>query len=244
MTPTDYLTTTELITNDGEQRDKLYACFQEYQKGTDKNRKFLSLAHEVYNEYATYPCSLPTATHPYLLGMVFSEFACSYSEDINTYTSIMENALFCFFRVIKTSTSVSERQCAAIRMLLLIDNHDWVMKGITRKFRDKYSQRLYGQPSIIIQMMSQSMAPWIYEEDILRMLGAYCIYKSESDEKHSSISHSEMQQFCQIKQSGKYEVRWPLVSISMDNVFNLYYHHILEIVNSPFERRITKLRCF
>lgn len=238
------MTITELITDGKEQEDKLQACFQEFQNGGNRNPEFLNLAHKVYNEYATFPCMLPTADRLYLLGIIFSEFAPSYSDDINIYTSIMEDALFCFFKMIRTSTSVSEKQCAAIRMLLLIEDNDWVMKGITRKFRDKYSQELYGQPSFMTQMISQGMEPWSYEEDILRMLGAYCIYVSDSNGKHSYISHSEMQQFHQIKQSGKYELRWPLVNMSMDSVFDLYYQHIFEIINTPFERRITKLRCF
>ena len=237
---------TELIEFDyifRSMEERLKSAIRNLDNGGLGNETFVREAHEIYNEYVSFPSSLPQAEHHYLLGIVFSGFVRYYEDNIDYYTCIMENALFCFFKVINESPSQSERQCAAIRMLLLIDENDWVMKGITRKFRDKYCQELYGVSLMHIQIMSQGLStPWDYEDDILRIIGCVCVDLSSSFSKKSSISHSEMMRFNRIKSSDKYTYSmWGLAKISEEKVFQLYDDFITENVNTPYDRRMTRL---
>ena len=137
--------------------DFLVSTIHDYENGGLKNGEFLKKAHGIYNSYANFSCSLPSAEHPYLLGIVFAGFAKYYARNINCYASIIENALFCFSTVMKESESCSERQCAAIRMLLLIDDNNEVMRGIAHKFYQKNYQELYGHPFAGSQFISRVM---------------------------------------------------------------------------------------
>ncbi|MDO4165297.1 MAG: hypothetical protein Q4D56_13085 [Bacteroides sp.] len=220
----------------------LSSAIQDYEKGGLLNEAFLSKAHSIYNEYATFPSPLPNAEHPYLLGIVFSYFAKYYSKNIDYYTCIMENALFCFFKVMSTSLSQSECQCAAMRVLLLIEDNDWVMKGIAHKFYEQRCQELYGQPLMVQSFLARGMEPWTFETDILRQIGYYCIKKSSSDGKQSMISSSDTERFKSIVKSGKYNVTWPLVTVSPDRVYELFFKFISGYIGTPYERRITQLR--
>lgn len=198
---------------------------------------FLNKAHQIYNAYATYPCPLPKAEHPYLLGIVFSKFAKYYAKDINIYTSIIENALFCYIKVIKNSESISERQCAAIRMILLIDDNEWVMKGIARKFCEKHRQELFGFPFYD--------ETYDYERDILKSIEKYCNKCSSTTCKQSYISHAEMQHFLSIKKS--LDIPFDLfknptrLTKYPNQVFELFSEHITDIINTLYLRRITAL---
>lgn len=223
-------------------KEFLLSAIHDYENGGLENEDFLKKAHDIYNGYATYSCPLLDAENPYLLGIVFSAFAKYYAKNIDYYASIMENALFCFGKVMKTSESISERQCAAIRMLLLIDENDWVMKGIVHKFFERMSLELYGQPLLVQKISAQGMAPWTYEVDILTHIGNYCINESRSFSIHSSISSEEMTRFNDIKKSNKYYVRWPLVRVPIKRVFDLFQDFIEDYINTPYERRVTQLR--
>lgn len=136
-------------------KEFLLSIIKDFESGGLENPEFLKKAHTIYNGYATYPSSLPDAENPYLLGIVFSHFAKYYQQNIDYYASILENALFCFIKVIKNSeASRSERHCAAISMLLLIDNNEWAMKGIAHKFFEKKCQQLYGSPLMVQQILA------------------------------------------------------------------------------------------
>lgn len=223
-------------------KELLISAIRDYENGGLQNRDFLQKAHKIYNSFAAYPCSLPDAEHPYLLGIIFSAFAKYYADNIDYYTSIMENALFCYSNVIRKSESCSERQCAAIRTLLLIDDNEWVMKGIAHTFYEKKCMQLYGQPLMMQNILAQGMERWTFEIDILKNIGSYCIELSSSDDKHSFISATEMKCFNYIMRSGKYEVEWPLVSIPAERVFYLFTEFLGEFIRTPYERRITSLR--
>lgn len=221
----------------------LNSAIKDYDNGGLANVDFIQKAHRIYNSYATFPTSLPNAEHPYLLGIVFADFAKYYSNNINIYTSIVENALFCFAKVMKTSSSQSEKQCAAIRMLLLISDNDRVMKGIAHTFYEKRPQELYGQPLFMQQFIAQGMEPWTYETDILVNLGSHCIDESDSEEKKSLISKEDMDRFNNIVKSQKYKLEYPLVIVSAERVFDLFFDFIAEFIKTPYERRITMLTC-
>lgn len=223
-------------------KELLVSAISDYENGGLQNRGFLQKAHKIYNSFAAYPCSLPNAEHPYLLGIIFSAFAKYYADNIDYYTSIMENALFCYSKVMKTSESCSERQCAAIRMLLLIDDNERVMKGIAHRFYEKKCLELYGQPLMMQRMLAQGMDPWTFEIDILKHIGNYCIEESSPNDKHSFISATEIKCFNNIKKTGKYEVEWPLVSVPAERVFLLFFEFVGEYIRTPYERRITNLR--
>ena len=227
-------------------KNLLVSAVNDYYNGGDFNEK----ARVIYNSYATFPSQLPyDEQHHYLLGIVFAGLAKNYSNDINAYTSILEDALFCFMSAMRKSSSQSERQCSAIRMLLLIENNETAMKGIVHKFWDTRMNKLYSIPDgpEIAQKLSSprflasKLTPWAYEIDILTHLGNYCIQMSSSADKHSYISVSEMKQFNSLAKSDKYYVNFPLVSVSMESVFDLFYKFIYEYITTPYERRMTRL---
>lgn len=224
-----------------ELKNLLVSAINNYNNGGLRNEEFVRDAHVIYNAYADYWCSLPTAEYPYLLGIVFAGFAKYYKGNIDYYTSIMENALFCFSKCIKNSASIGERQCAAIRLLLLIDSNDWVMKGIVHKFYEKRSMELYGAPLFVQQITASKLEPWTFESDILRIIGYYCLQAADSKTVHSSITSSEMEVFNHIKSKGKYDGRYPLVNISPEQLFNLFFEFITEYVKTPYDRRVTQL---
>ena len=219
----------------------LTSTIQSYEKSGLQNVDFLKQAHAIYNKYATFPPTLPSAENPYLLGIVFSYFAKYYENNINNYTCIVENALFCFDKVMKTSSSQSERQCAAIRMLLILEDNYRIIMGMIHVFCEKRCQELYGNPLMMHRMLAQGMDPWTYEMDVLKQLGSFCIEKSNSCEKHSFISSIDMQRFKNIENSGKYKMKWPLTMIPSENVYKLFSDFITENINTPYDRRITQL---
>ena len=222
--------------------DFLVSTIHDYENGGLKNGEFLKKAHGIYNSYANFSCSLPSAEHPYLLGIVFAGFAKYYARNINCYASIIENALFCFSTVMKESESCSERQCAAIRMLLLIDDNNEVMRGIAHKFYQKNYQELYGHPFAGSQFISRVMGSGTIETDILNILGRYCIEKSDLLGKHSSISSLDMRRFNDIKKGEKYGYGgWSLATVSAERVFNSFFEFIEEIIRTPYDRRVTQL---
>lgn len=210
------------------------------------NDAFLTKAHQIYNSFACYSCPLPSSEHPYLLGVVFSYFARYYKDNIDKYTSIIENALFCFLKVIYDKTEFKvERQSAAIRLLLLIDSHDWVMKGILRKFYDKHCDVLFNIPqshgSVFRSLMSMDN-PWIIEEDMLKCIGNICIGLTTSNTTYSEISAIEMKSFNELKAKDAYNDSWGhLIEIPLNKFFKMFYAHITDIINTPYERRITHL---
>ena len=222
-------------------KNLLTSAIKDYENGGLENKDFIKKAHSIYNTYACIPCNLPQAEHLYLHGIVFSYFAKYYSNNINYYGSILENALFCFDKVMRTSTSQSEQQCAAIRMLLLIEDNDWAMKGLAHKFYEKDCQELYGSPLMVQQIIARGMAPWTFEVDLLLNIGNYCIKRSGSQDKHSFISSSDTKRFNSIVKSGKYNVRYPLVNVSTERVYELFSDFIYDRIITPFERRITQL---
>ena len=229
-----------------ELQNLLKSAINDFNNNGLYNDNFLTKAHQIYNSFAYYSCPLPSSEHPYLLGIVFSNFARYYKEDIDKYTSIIENALFCFLRVIydKTESKV-ERQSAAIRLLLLIDSHDWVMKGILRKFYDKSCDVLFNIPqthgSIFRSLMSMDN-PWIIEEDMLKCIGNICLELTESSNTHAELSATEMNTFNQIKRKDAYNDQWGhLIEVPLNKFFKMFYNHITNIVNTPYERRITHL---
>lgn len=220
----------------------LVSAIQDFERGGIQSDDFLKKAHLVYNACATFPPTcLVESEHPYLLGCVFAYFAKYYSNNIDYYTSIIENALFCFCRVMKENLSESESQCASIRMLLLIEDNEWVMKGIVHKFCEQRCQELYGQPLVFHRMLAQSMDAWAFEMDVLKLLAFYCIERSSSKAKHSFISSSDTSRYMKIVKSGKYGVEWPLVQVSMEQVYEMFSEFVRESVNTPFERRIAQL---
>ena len=180
-----------------------------------------------------------------MLGVVFSHFALYYKDDIDKYTSIIENALFCFLRVIYDTEFKAERQSAAIRLLLLIDGHDWVMKGILRKFYEKHCDMLFNIPlshgSVFRSLMSMD-DPWIIEEDMLKCIGSICVELTASKSTYPEISAIEMKSFNGLKGKDIYNNPWGhLIEVPLNKFFKMFYSHITEIVNTPYERRITHL---
>ena len=220
----------------------LSSAIKAYEKGGLYDEEFLKKAHLIYNSCATFPPNvLNNSESPYLLGVVFSYLAKYYSDNINHYTSIVENALFCFDRAMKPDVSISEYQCAAMRMLLLIDDNDCVMKGIAHKFYEQKCQELYGQPLMFQRMLAQGMDAWTFEMDILKHIGFCCIMRGCSVNKYSIISALDYERFTRLTGSGKYDVEWPLVKVSEERVYELFSEFISEYVNTPYERRITLL---
>lgn len=222
--------------------DFLISAINEFEDGGFGNPDFLKKAHSIYNEYATFPSPLTNAENPYLLGILFSHFAKYYQKNVDYNISILENALFCFSRVIKnTDTSSSEHQCAAIRMLLLIDDNECAMKGIAKSFFEKKCQELYGTPLMVQKILAQGMDAWTFEIDILKNLGYFCTEQVSSENKHSFISASEMKHFVTLEQSRKYFTEWPLVEVPKERVFELFFEFISECINTPYEHRISSV---
>ena len=225
-----------------ELQNILISAIKDYNERGLYDVTFLSKAHKIYNEFAYFSCPLPLSDHPYLLGIVFSYFSEYYKNDIDTYTSIIENALFCFFRVIKENEFQMERQSAAIRLLLLIDRNDWVMKGITRKFYTKNCEVLFGMPFDLHQIFEyRGLGQWVVEGDILRILGHQCTLIADSNSSHVSISETDMRDYHKLLNENKYRGDWPLVKISTEQLFEMYDDFIRDFINTPYERRITQL---
>ena len=210
------------------------------QKGRD-NKSFLEKAHRIYNSFAVMPCPLINAEHPYLLGVVFAAFAKYYIKDVNIYASISENACYCFSKVLKDGNSQSERQCAAIKLLLFMDENYPLMLQMAKNFRNYKCEALYGQPAMMVNMIAQGMDKYAYEEDLLKNIGSYCKEVQESTNLSVSISAQEMRLFEKICTSQRFSLEWPLVSVPAFQVFELFYEFICKIISTPFERRITVL---
>lgn len=221
--------------------DLLTSAIKDYEQNGIDNESFLEKAHRIYNSYAMNTCPLKNAEHPYLLGIVFASFAKYYINDANIYGSILENAYYCFSKVIVEGSSPSERQCAAIRLLLTIDDNYPLMLQLVRNFRNYKSQYLYGQPAMVVNMLAQGMDQNAYEEDILRNIGSYCDELQENTSLNASIPSYDMNRYNKISTSEKYSLTWPLVSVSASSVFGLFYEFISKIISTPSERRITVL---
>lgn len=220
---------------------QIASAIKDCEQGGRENPQFIEKAHAIYNLYATNTCPLKDAEHPYLLGILFAAFAKYYIRNVNIYASIMENACFCFSKVVKESDSPTERQCAAMRLLLFIDDNYPLMLQVAKNLRNSYSQELYGQPAMMVNIMAQGMDQNAYEEDLLRNIGSYCIGMQNSGNVHSSISAREMQRFKNLCSTERYNLNFPLVEIPASRVFELFYDFMYRIICTPCERRITQL---
>lgn len=219
----------------------LSAAINDYEQKGRENKSFLEKAHRIYNSYAINACPLKDTEHPYLLGIVFATFAKYYINDVNIYASILENACYCFSKVMTDSSSISERQCAAIRLLLCIEDNYPLMLQVAKKLKDYKCQELYGQSAMELNIFSQGMDQYTYEEDILRNIGSYCIATQKTTNINASISVQDMNLFQKLTTSKKYNLEWPLVCVSSSQVFKLFYELLYKIISTPCKRRTTVL---
>lgn len=222
----------------------LLAAIDDYGKGGLQNDEFLKKAHDIYNTYVENPQSLLETEHPYLLGIVFAAFAKFYTKEIDYYTSIIENALFCFLKVLKSDDSGSECQCAAIRMLLLIDDNYWIMQNIMSRFIEERCQELYKYSLLEYRISVGTLEPWTYERDILRQIGHYCIEKSSSEDKDVFLSCMEMRRFYAILLSNRYDGGYFLTRLVTERVFMLFSEFVKSCIVKPIDRRRTILYLF
>ena len=85
------------------------------------------------------------------------------------------------------------------------------------------------------QILSNGMAPWTFEIDIITHIASECISRGKSHDKPLMISDQEIKHFASLSNEDRYHVRYPLVKIKPDEVFELFFGFISEYVTTPFE---------
>ena len=206
---------------------------------------FKRLAVDFYNEYCNFPSTLlfDEERNIYSMGIIYSRMAQFYTEDINVYATIIENAIYCFSKIITTTDNIVNKQSAAIRLLLLFKDNWGLMLQVAKNLIKTRGSQLYGDySSLSFSILASGLEPYTYENDILRQLGHYCVKESQSNNTHTSISASEMSQYELCVKSGKFSYNeWALTKLGGKDLFDIFYGFIEEIIKTPYERRTTKL---
>lgn len=202
--------------------------------------EFVKQAQQIYNSCACFPSHLNSIGHEYLYGKVFAYFAPFVTNDINIYTTVLENAYFCLSKTIVNSESISEEQCAAIRLLLLIDDNNRVIMHIISRFLEERVGNICKNPMntlILNEIMDKA-----FEKEILRMIGGYLIEKVGSHEKNSFISVKEMDKYNDILRRNCYSTQISLIPSSAEKIFMETYNFIYSVIQTPYDRRIKPIR--
>ena len=202
---------------------------------------FKNLARRIYNSFAVYPSNLGVANHKYLLGQIFSDYAPFLQNDIDAYTTAIENAYFCLSTVVIKSENISERNCAAIRMLLLVDENRRVMLNIASRFIKERSSRVCDKPAINISVLNGLMNN-AFDEEVLRIIGGYLISEVSSSEKKSFISENEMNRYNELLRKDCYSTRYSLFNVSPQTLFLEMRDYIRYVIDAPYERRMKQLK--
>lgn len=205
---------------------------------------FKERAISLYNKYCSYPSPLEhNNPHPYLLGTIYSRMAQFYVYDINTFASIIENALYCFSKTIIESDDIVEKQCAAKRMVLLLDDNWGFMQQVAKNFIKFSGHKLYRDYSeLTFSILSRGMTPNAFEDDILGQLGYYCVEITQSNSVHSFISVEETARYESCIKDKRFQYHpWALTNIKDEKLFELFYEFLSLIVRSMVERRVTLL---
>ena len=202
--------------------------------------KFKDLARQIYNAFSCYPSNLSSVSHKYLLGQIFSDYAPFIENNINAYTTALENAYFCLASVVINSEYISQKNCAAIRLLLLIDENRQVMLHIASRFIKERSSRVSHKPAINVGILNSIMNN-AFDEEVLRIVGGFLINEISSSEKKSFIPQNEMYRYNMILQKNCYNTKWSLFDATPEEVFLELYNYILYVINEPYERRMTPL---
>lgn len=203
--------------------------------------EFMSIAKSIYNACAVFPTPIINAQHKYLMGTVFAYFAPFNIRNIDVYTTAIENAYYCLSTVVIKTEYTSEKNCAAIRLLLLIDENRQVMLHIASRFVKERSSRISNKPALNISVLNSIMNN-AYDEDVLRIIGGYLIHEISSNGKNSFISENEMQHYNEILRQDRYSTMLSLFDVTAETLFMEMHNFVLSVINMPYERRITQLR--
>lgn len=158
---------------------------------------------------------------------MYSYLANFYKNNIDIYTSIVENSIYCFSKVIIESESESERQSAAIRLFLLSYDNEKVVKGILYKLvREKYGDNTF--EIILLQLVDSDLCA----------IRSYCLLLIEEGSKKVFISDEYMRKYHRLSKSLRKSSSTPE---ALEKSFILFYEEIHKIIKTPYERRITAL---
>ncbi len=215
-----------------EAEELLQNAINAYDNGNLK--LFKVKAVDLYNVYCS-PGKLQSEDkHLYSLGIIYSRLAQFYTQDKYFYPTIIDNAIYCLSKAIVKGDDIVKKQCAAMRILLLLDDNWNLMLQMVNKFINANVEKLYNCPDVAFSIMYKRLDPLTYEKDVLRQLGYFCIYNSKLDNIHSFISQQEMQHFnslCKDERFGYPE--WPLTNLRGKYLFKLFYEYVEQVVNAP-----------
>lgn len=165
-----------------------------------------------------------TDKHHYLLGTIFSYMAEFYKFKTNIWLTLVESSLYYFSKTIVISKDSVERQNAAKRMLLLIEENEVAVMNIVKRFVEAGSVAGYNA------------------HEVNRMLGIYCVNIASKPGRHSFLGERDDRRYENILKQNKYPsgvLSILFSSLSAEaKVFKAFVTFIDEVVGDPDGRRM------
>ncbi len=167
-------------------------------------------------------CELLNTNHHYLLGTIFSYMAELYKFKSNIYLTLVESSIYCFAKIITQGRDSVERQNAAKRLVLLIDENEVAMLNIANRFLEAGFAEGYN----------------VYE--VNKMMGVFGVYTASKLGWHSSLSEKENNKYENILKEKKYPLGISVLGpwSPEKKVFESFIQFIDKIVGYPDNRRM------
>jgi hypothetical protein len=193
------------------------SAFEEYSKA-------------IFNHFNVYPSGLELEKNCYSVGIVYYYLEGALRDLDDAHRVCFENACYCFSQVIK-SENVYERQCAAIRLFLLLHYNGSasfnlfynILKENCQKIHeinfDTYLFRLNNDKSAIRGEVRQNV----------KKIKSYCYSIFVTQSNHSSVSANEMNMLNSIIMQDNYKETPSIMGYKFDGeyVFQEHFYNYL-----------------
>lgn len=202
-------------------------------------RAFHEKAIEIYNYIATHPQLLKTIEPTYIVG-VFYSYVEGALRDTDLSTIPVENAFYCFAKTIENDMSDwNEKQCAAVRLFILMCNNGCDTERIIGKVLKKNCTILAG-----CAYHELAIEKIIFLKDAIKHgIMAHCYSVFNNDINKSFLSNSQMNM-----------LRYHVARVNNGNVplsetmgehsnvyyFNLWYDYLRKVIEFPQNTTVSR----
>lgn len=190
---------------------------------------FYTNAIPVYNHFAQFPDELGSIDNPYLIGIVYSYLEGAL-RDTNMADACYEKACYCFAKVMTTESNY-EKQCAAMRLFLLMNDNGMSAFELCCKAFEKSCLEIegvfYEEFKVKAGLRLQKYLNYI--ESCIKQYVYSLFVKAQN---HSYISVQDMARVRMYINYGNYEnfVETPY-SLGPKFYFEMFYQYLKEIMN-------------
>lgn len=194
----------------------------------------------VYNYFAAHPQLLETIEHTYIVG-VFYSYIEGALRDTDLSTIPVENAFYCFAKTMENDMSDwTEKQCAAIRLFILMYNNGCDTERIIGKVFKKNCTILSGR--VYHELTIEEIIS--FKDAIKHGIMAHCYSVFNNDINKSFISNSQMNMlryYVTRANNGNVPLTETMGEHSNKYYFDFWYGYLREAIECK-ENAISSLR--